>query len=72
MVCSLPCRDLLFSAPQSQYVSDIKTSVIYQNGAPAKIVLDYVMSDPANSKPKKDQATERLEKTVFSSEPADK
>lgn len=54
-------------ALQSQYVSDIKTSVIYQNGAPAKIVLDYVMGSPKTSTDTLDNQCK-----LISSDPRDK
>ena len=56
---------------QSQYVSDIKTSVIYQNGSPAKIILDYVMSDP-NNEEEKNQHGDGRKKSFFSSTRSDK
>lgn len=63
-----PTKNIYYN---SQYVSDIRTSVIYQNGSPAKIILDYVMSDPSETGPKKEQNPEALEKSLFSDNPSD-
>ncbi|XP_043234564.1 glycine N-methyltransferase-like [Amphibalanus amphitrite] len=41
-----PSKNIYYN---SQYVSDINTSVVYQDGSPSKVILDYVMRDPTAS-----------------------
>ena len=64
--------DIMFASQQSQYVSDIRTSVIYQNGSPEKIILDYVMSDPGQSGTKKEKNTGGLDNALISDNQAEK
>jgi len=51
-----PTRNIYYN---SHYVSDIKTSVIYQNGSPAKIILDYVMGEPESTAAMLDNVTQQ-------------
>ncbi|KAF0296649.1 Glycine N-methyltransferase [Amphibalanus amphitrite] len=62
-----PTRNIYYN---SQYVSDIKTSVVYQNGSPVKIILDYVMSDPSTTEQKYED-NDRRKKSLFSTNPSD-
>ncbi|XP_037072019.1 glycine N-methyltransferase-like [Pollicipes pollicipes] len=61
-----PSRNIYYN---SKFVSDIKTSVIYQNGTPTKIVLDYVMGNPDETTT--DVLDNKARKTSISDDPRD-
>ena len=62
---------LYVNLPQTQHLADIGTSVIYRNGSPAKIFLDYVICDPKTSG-SKEQNAEVTDKKPFSEKSTDR